>query len=103
CPQLTDEELAEGEVVCQCPVGLVEERHALVPDELGGSPLFLLACCRQLEGVELGVLAPGVAARAADKPADRALVDPASGGRGWSEIGIIRVGDDDREAVRTPG
>src|SRR5947208_674908 len=37
------------------------------------------------------------------KPADRALVDPASGGRGWSEIGIIRVGDDDREAVRTPG
>ena len=101
-PDLADEVLAEGEVVVECAVGLVEERHARVADDVGGDPLLLFAQRRERHRIEVGVLAAGIATRAADEPADRALVDPARGRCGGAEVGVVGVGDDEHESRRPP-
>ena len=80
-PDLAHELLAQGEVVGQGAVGLVQERDAGVPDDRRGGSLLRLAKGGQGERVGIRVLAALVAARAADEPALRARVDPASGGR----------------------
>ena len=80
----------------------VQERHARVADDLGGGALLSLPS-RELEGVHVRVLAALVAARAADEPALRALVDPARGSRGRPEVGVIRVRRDHHESLRSPG
>src|SRR5439155_20594720 len=53
-------------------------------------------------GVGGGDAAGGVAARAADEPAGRALVDPASRGTGRPEVGVVRMAGDHHEPIGPP-
>ena len=68
-PDLAHELLAQGQVVGQRPIRLVEERDAGVADDRRGRTLLGLAQGGQDERVGVGVLAALVAARAADQPA----------------------------------
>ena len=100
---LADEQLAEREVVGECPVRLVEEADPGIADDLGAAARCSASrVAASGERVEVGVLTTLVAARAAHEPADRAGVDPARGGRGRAEVGVVRVGDDDHEPGRPP-
>ena len=97
---LADELLAEGQVVGQRTVGSVEERDPGVADHVGRGPLLRLADRRQLERVEVRVLAARVAARAAHEPASepsaiqRAHVaaGPKSASSGWPAMTMKRAG-----------
>ena len=102
-PDLADELFAQGEVVGQGAVRLVQEGDPGITDDRRGGPLLGLAQRGQLERVGVGVLAALVAARAADQPALGARIDPARGGAGRPEVGVVGVGGDDHEAGRAPG
>ena len=97
---LADELLAQGEVVGERPVRLVEEADVVVAHDLGRGPLLALAERAELDRVGPPVVRAGVAAGAAHEPADGAFVDPAGGRPGRPEVGVIGVGDDDQEARR---
>ena len=99
---LADEVLAEGQVVGQRTVGSVQERDPGVADHVGRGPLLRLADRRELERVEVRVLAALVAARAAHEPGLGAFRDPAGTRRGRPEVGVVRVARDDHEAGRAP-
>jgi hypothetical protein len=101
-PDLADEQLTQRKIVREGAVGLVEVGHALVADDPGGFVLLPLALGGQVERVAVGVLAAGVAARAAHEPADGARVEPARGGRSRPEVGVVGVGDDQHEPGRSP-
>ena len=100
---LADEELAQREVVGERAVGLVEERHARVADDLRRRLLLRFAERAELERVRPPVVVAGIALRAAHEPARRALVDPAGRRRRRPEVGVVGVGDDHHEPGRAPG
>ena len=89
--------LAQGEVVGQGAVRLVEEGHTGIADDGRRGALLALAQRGQLERIGVGILAALVPARAAHQPADRPCVDPARGGPRRPEFGVIGVGDDDHD------
>jgi hypothetical protein len=60
-PDLTHQMLAQGEVIDQGTVRLVEERHALVADDFGSRALFSFTERGELERIGEGVLATLVA------------------------------------------
>jgi hypothetical protein len=73
-----DELLAEGQVVGQRAIGAMQEGDALVADSRGCGPLLGLAQEAELERVRPGVVATGIAARAADQVRHRSVADPAA-------------------------
>ncbi len=104
-PELADlahEQLAQRQLVGQRPIRLVQEPDIVVADDGGGPALLHLARGRQLQRVELGVLAALVPAGAADEPPHGAAVDPARGRRRRPEIRIVGVRHDDHEPGRPP-
>ena len=94
--------LAQGEVVDERAVRLMQVGHAGVSDDRSGIVLLALAGGGKLERVRLGILTTLVAAGAADEPADGAGVDPSCGRRRWTEVGVVGMGRDDHESGRPP-
>ena len=99
-PDLANELLAQRQVVVERAVGLMQERHARIADDVGGDALLLFAQGGQLERVAIRILAARVAARAAHEPADGSRVDPArsrrggpkSASSGWATMTMNRAG-----------
>ena len=93
-----DELLAEGQVVGQRAIGAMQEGDALVADGRGCGPLLGLAQEAERERVRPGVVAPGIAARAADQVRHRPVADPAADAAGDGVLGIVGMRRDDQEA-----
>ena len=67
-----------------------------------GLALLFFARSREEERVGVGILAAGVARRAAHEPALRAGVDPGRCRSCRTEVGVVRVAHDDHESGRSP-
>src|SRR4029450_4137614 len=91
---LADQHLAQGEVIRQRAVGLVQERDAGVADDGRRSTLRARSAW--------GILAPVVAGGAAPEPAGGTAVDPRGRRAGRSEVRVVGMGGDDHEAIRPP-
>src|SRR4029450_1511083 len=85
---LADQHLAQGEVIRQRAVGLVQERDAGVADDVRRSTLLSLAKGRELNRTGVGTLAPRVAGGAAPEPAGGTAVDPRGCRAGRSEVRV---------------
>ena len=99
-PDLADELLAQGEVVGERPVGLVEERHARVAHDLGRGPLLALAERGQLERVGSGSSPPASPlVQHTSQPTDPSSIQraavaagPKSASSGWATMTMNRSG-----------
>ena len=98
---LAHELLAQREVVGEGAVGLVEERDRRRSPRPRPPPAARASrSAAELERIGPPVVGAGVAAGAAHEPAGGPLVDPAGGGRGGSEVGVVGVRDDHHEPRR---
>ena len=101
-PDLPDQVLAEGEVVDERAVGLVQEADTGIPDDLRRRALLGLAQGRELEWIGVRVLATLVTGGATDEPPDRTLLDPRRGGARRPELGIVGMRGDEHEPLWSP-
>ncbi len=102
-PDLADEHLPQGQIICQGAVGLMQECHARIADYRCREPLFFFTRQGELHRIEFGILAAGVARRAAHQPAFRARLDPCRGGSCRPEVGVVGMADDNHESTGSPG
>ena len=102
-PDLADQLLAQGQVVGERAVGLVQEGHAGIADDRGRGALFGLSRrAASSSGSASGSSPPWSPLVQHTSQPSRAGIDPGRGGPGRPEVGIVRVGRDDHESGRPP-